>query len=387
MDIFILDDQFRRREIIEGFESVIWTERFSSWGDFQLVIPATIKSRSLFKLGGFLSTNSSESVMIVENVENQTDSDGKTMLKVTGRSLESLLDMRVARPSSLPPATTKWIITQMPRMAAGKVFTDICRQPTGPHAPDYLPWNVVYGPYNRSSLPEVNDNVTFELETQSVYSAIKYISDLYDQGFMVRLEDTVNPQLNLSIFQGSDRTTSQNNLEPVIFSAKLDNLTSVTELSSITEYRNVCYVYSPVASAVVYVDGASASTVGPARRVMYVRADDVDVLDGTTAAKLNKIGLDALTANRSFTGFDGELSPNSGYTFYEDYFLGDLVEMRNAEGVTNRMRVTEQIFVSDKEGDRAYPTLAVNLYITPGSWFAWSYNQVWNSVLGVWEDA
>jgi hypothetical protein len=36
--------------------------------------------------------------------------------------------------------------------------------------------------------------------------------------------------------------------------------------------------------------------------------------------------------------------------------------------------------VSDKEGDRAYPTLTINEFITPGSWNAWDYNQVWNDL-------
>jgi hypothetical protein len=41
------------------------------------------------------------------------------------------------------------------------------------------------------------------------------------------------------------------------------------------------------------------------------------------------------------------------------------------------MQVSEQIFVCDGEGERSYPTLAINQFIMPGSWLAWDYNQVW----------
>ena len=60
--------------------------------------------------------------------------------------------------------------------------------------------------------------------------------------------------------------------------------------------------------------------------------------------------------------------------------------MRNSDGITNQMRVTEQIFVSDIQGERAYPTLAIDRFITPGSWFAWDYNQTWVNADGHWGD-
>jgi hypothetical protein len=54
-----------------------------------------------------------------------------------------------------------------------------------------------------------------------------------------------------------------------------------------------------------------------------------------------------------------------------------MVEQRNTDGVTNKMRVTEQIFVNDKEGERSYPTLSLFQFINTGSWLSWEQNQVW----------
>ena len=82
-------------------------------------------------------------------------------------------------------------------------------------------------------------------------------------------------------------------------------------------------------------------------------------------------GQEELAKNRQITVLDGELTSNSQYRYGIDYNLGDLVELRDEDGATSVMQVTEQIFVSDKEGDRAYPTLAVNALITPGTWLTY----------------
>jgi hypothetical protein len=105
-----------------------------------------------------------------------------------------------------------------------------------------------------------------------------------------------------------------------------------------------------------------------------------DVTSGTAgeiAAALIQKGKEELSKHRAFLAFDGEIDNRTDYIYGRDYELGDLVEMRTSDGVTNNMRVTEQIFVCDQEGQRSYPTLAVNKFIYPGSWSDWMYNQYW----------
>jgi hypothetical protein len=152
---------------------------------------------------------------------------------------------------------------------------------------------------------------------------------------------------------------------------------NTTEVNSITEYKNVAYVFSKFGSEIVYADNVTAETSGFARRVMFVDANDVDEPAGANLTSiLRNKGLDALAKARPITAFDGEIDQYTEYKYGRDYYLGDLVEMRNSDGATNQMRVTEQIFVSDGEGDRSYPTLAVESYIMPGTWSSWG-NDTW----------
>jgi hypothetical protein len=119
-------------------------------------------------------------------------------------------------------------------------------------------------------------------------------------------------------------------------------------------------------------------TAGFDRRVLTVDASDITLSAGTALdAALLQRGKEELAKTRAFQAFDGEINTNSQYKYQVDYWLGDLVEMRNVDGVANQMRVTEQIFVSDKEGDRSYPTLTVNQFINTGSWLSWESNQQW----------
>lgn len=84
-----------------------------------------------------------------------------------------------------------------------------------------------------------------------------------------------------------------------------------------------------------------------------------------------------LSEYRAYQAFDGEINQNSQYVYQRDFYLGDLVELRNEDGNGNHMRVVEQIFVSDREGDRAYPTLALNQFVNTGSWLSWEPSKKW----------
>jgi hypothetical protein len=48
MEVFILDSLLRRSQVVDKFESLIWTERFSEIGDFELDLKSTLEARGQF---------------------------------------------------------------------------------------------------------------------------------------------------------------------------------------------------------------------------------------------------------------------------------------------------------------------------------------------------
>jgi hypothetical protein len=84
MEVYVLDDLYRRTAVIDNHNSLIWTERFNDVGDFKLEINSTLASRNLFRTGTRLAMNESYRLMVVENVEDGTDADGRNILTVSG---------------------------------------------------------------------------------------------------------------------------------------------------------------------------------------------------------------------------------------------------------------------------------------------------------------
>lgn len=390
MELYTLDPMLKREGLFDKFESLIWTERFQAKGDFELILPSTIENRNAFTTGKKLALSESYRVMEVATVEDSTNEDGENLLTIKGPSLETMLEDRVARGAMVSTTTeSKWTLTGTPAFIARKIFNDICALGTL-DLDDIIPFLAAVDLLPDDSIPEPVDSVTIEIEIQTVYDAIKGICELYDLGFRL-LRNFDNSQLVFNIYAGSDRTSQQSILPSVLFSPDLDNLTNTTEFKSVEGAKNVAYVFSPVGFRVVTPQDVDPNIAGFDRRVLFVKADDItDPTPAIANALMDQRGKEELSKNRAFAGFDGEISQNSQYRYGVDYQLGDLVEIRNTDGFANVMRVSEQIFVSDKEGDRSYPTLTISQFISPGSWLAWEYNQVWldlDSDPLTWEDA
>ena len=380
MELYVLDSLYRRVGVIDSFESLIWTERFSAAGDFELHIQSTQATRSLFVPNLRLALNESYRVMVIDTVEDATNSDGVRMLKITGFSLEAILNQRLAA-LALSDLTTdpKWTITDDPKAIADKLFHDICVTGTL-NAGDIIAGVTESNIFPADTVPFPADVVTYSIDPESLYTAIKDICDAWGMGFRL-VRDIASNLLYFDIYMGSDRTTGQTTLPAVVFSPDFDNLRNTSKLQSSALYKNVAYVLSPVGHAVVYLPDVDSSVAGFERRVLYIRADDIkDVVPADATAKMIQRGKDELAKNRNVTALDGELAQNSNYIYGTDYNLGDLVELRDDDGAASKMQVTEHIFVSDKEGDRSYPTLAVNVFITPGSWAAEPTDLVWADV-------
>lgn len=81
-------------ELIEGYTSMIFTERFQEYGDFELLTPKIGETLSLLPEGTLISHQESDDVHIVETHSIDEDEDGRKLLKVTGRSLDCFVDHR-----------------------------------------------------------------------------------------------------------------------------------------------------------------------------------------------------------------------------------------------------------------------------------------------------
>lgn len=384
MDYYILNSLYQRIQVVENYESIIWTERYADIGDITITMASTLENRNKFSAGTLIGKSDSARVMVIETFEDSEDASGQQILRLTGRSLEKILSDRVAAKTD----GTTWLLTGLPAAIARQIYHDICVTGTF-NTGDIIPGVTEGTFFPEDTLPEPPDEITYSVDVTSVYQATKSLCDPFGMGFRL-VKDGDTSQLYYDIYVGSDRTSQQTDYPAVVFSEDLETLQSPTELTSIALYKNVAYVFSPAGSTIVYALDVDPTVAGFDRQALWVKVDDIaeDEDPDVALAKMIQKGTEELYKSRRFSAFDGELNPYNAYEYGVLYNVGDLVEMQNRSGVRNQMQVTEQISISDAQGERSYPTLSLRTFVSVGSWLARPHDQHWDDVPGTehWND-
>lgn len=95
ININVLDTDFNIIGVIDTYESFIWTDRFKNYGDFELYSGVDSNLLNLCKQDYYLEILESPHLMIIEGIEITTDSEQGNHIRITGRSIESILDRRI----------------------------------------------------------------------------------------------------------------------------------------------------------------------------------------------------------------------------------------------------------------------------------------------------
>lgn len=372
LELYTLTPLWQRNVIIDRFTELIWTERWNDLGDFELHLASTPQNRSIFVKGAYLALNKSMYTMRVESIENDQNADGTNDFIVKGTSIEGILKSRVAKESTDDLTTSpQWVITNPPADIARQLFSDICITGILDEG-DILPGVSTDWWPSEPSIAEPADAITVSLDPMLLFDALATnVCVPYDLGFRMLRDDSTGT-FYFNIYTGDDRTTSQTDLPAVIFSPTLDSLMNTKELTTITTAMSGAYVFSPAGFEPVFPDGVDPTISGFDRRIMYVDGSSVTSDNPDIPDALIQVGNEALAGARIQQTFDGVVSPDSPYVYGVDYFLGDLVSQQNSDGEAEEMRVTEQIFSQNGDGETSYPTLALFEFIEVGTWASYS---------------
>jgi hypothetical protein len=371
MEVYILDSLYRRVAVLDTYQSLIWTERFTSWGDFELDISSSTTVKRLLRPGTLLNISDSYRVMVSETIEDLTDADGREILKVKGRSLEKILDDRLLmRRDEIDDSWIPWFSFGVPDDVMRTMFNSICLTAIL-NSDDVIP-GVTIGSdiFPDDTIPSPDASLAYLVDPKTLYEGTKELADAFMVGFRL-VRHPVTSALYYDVYTGCDRTTSQTTLPAVVFSPGLENLKNTRELSTSALFKNVAYVIYGALHEIVFALDVDPEVDGFDRHVLFVKIDSMDATDPEDITdQMIQAGKDELAKHRNLTSLDGEVAGTSSYRYGTDYNLGDLVELRDAEGTTSQMRVTEHIFASDEQGVRSYPTLTIEAFVTPGSWLS-----------------
>ena len=350
MELLILDKDFNNYETLDIFESLIWTDRYCGYGDFEIYMPANEEILSILQLDYYLYLKESEHIMVIEDVEIETDREDGAHVKITGRSLESILDRRII--------WNQTVIKGNLQNGIKKLLDENAISPSD--ASRKIP-NLVFKENSDEQI------TSLEVETQyygeNLYDAIAGICESVNIGFKIILEGT---NLIFSLYIGEDRSYEQDKNPFVVFSPGYDNLMNSNYVESLKTLKTITLVAgegegSNRKTTTVEVDDGAGT--GLSRREMFTDAggisqtvDGGQISDSEYKNQLAQKGKESLSENKKTISFEGEVDSLATYEYGVDYYLGDIVQVANEFGSEARSRITEFVRSQNDTGIEIYPT-------------------------------
>lgn len=347
MELFVLNADFESIAVIDTYESMIWTDRYNAYGDFEIYFAMDESLLEYIKEDYYLWLKDSEHSMIIEDIKIDADTEEGNRLIVTGRSLESILERRII-----------WGQRIFSGNLQNAIQTMLNENIISPSVADRKIANFVFVPSTDSKITSLTiDN---QYTGDDLYTVIKGLCEENNIGFKIVLTD--DNQFAFSLYAGADRSYDQTENPYVVFSPNFENIINSNYFSSKAGYRNVTLVAGEG-------EGASRKTtvVGSAsgldRRELFTDARDIssDTEDGTLSdaeyiAQLRTKGLKNLADHMITTAFEGEVEVTRLFKYGEDFFIGDIVQIANEYGNENSAYISELIISNSDEGLSIYPT-------------------------------
>ena len=270
MYLAVLDESMIIQHICEDYKSVVWTERFHGFGDFKLVVPGTLENLRTYQLDFYLYTKGTNKLMIIEQVELNTEYGKESLLTVSGRSLESILDRRVMHPYPMWDGTllckherTRGKVKDVIKHYTNLLFKQRDSLDTsheryvlgfGWYSVDELPDGIRRGrPVSSMDIGDIqvssagyvrgmsksadyknvgyDDKDPYTMEG-SWYKLVQELTDLTMSGWAIEYDGEDPYYWYGYTYNGVNRTFGQGERPPVVFSPNYDNLSKATYFKS-----------------------------------------------------------------------------------------------------------------------------------------------------------
>lgn len=346
----------------------MWVERFRDAGEFEIVAPVSSGLKALLPEGTFISHIDTREVCVVENheIEEKTDEDPK--IKITGRSMEVILEDRIVGANNAafwsggnPGAAVAYADSSLaagyPAAQAIALVNATIRTPDNDD--DKFQGILCAGETITEGASEIR---IFKRGT--IYSALIALLEQAKAGICVirkgdfghRFADSLTDTY-FYVHNGVDKTGT------VFFSTDTGDVDNAQYLWSRKTLKNVALVSGQNIEVIV---ADSPLATGFDRKVMLVDGGDIDrdypSLDaaGKTAVEnaMRARGREALAAQRKTALASVDISRTHEYKYRTDYDIGDIVSVYANYGQFEQRRVIEYVEIEDDSGRVGYPTLA-----------------------------
>lgn len=297
----LLNDHLEKISIIDTFSSFIWSERFYTHGEFELVFGYKAEYADMLDKAFYVARDDDlRNLGVIEQTKIQLKENGGYTVTLSGRFATCLFERRVFMYQTLGEGTLHDVL--------GVIFE-----------------SAMYGTYYLRQYREypfldfdVSDSYTQRVDTQwtgiTQYKAINALSQQFNVGNRVAMQRNVNTnqiRLKFQIYTPKDRSINQSENTRVIFSHRYDNIINAEYIKDNT---------TKVTTAVIGGEGDGIN-----RKVTWVNSSEYD----------------------SYYGPD----EHSYVPRFETY-----VDARDVQSETDRGTLTEEEYIKQLK-DRGYPAL------------------------------
>lgn len=350
MEVYVLNKNFELTAVVDEYESLIWTDRYDEYGDFELYLAMDKSLLKTFKKNYYLQIKKSSHTMIIEELKITTSAEEGNHLIVTGRSLESILDRRIIWGQQNYTGNLQTAIEKM-------LTTNIISPSVANRTID----NFVFSTSSDSTVTALTIDNQYTGDT--IYDVIHDLCETNNIGFKITL--TQAGKFSFKLYAGKDRSYDQTANPYVVFSPNFDNIISSSYYSSNQEYKNITYIHGEG-------EGASRkhTTTGTGkglnRRELYTDARDIssDTDDGTlTDSEYTKLlkarGKEKLAECQVTSAFEGEVDTEHVFVYGEDFDIGDVVQLEDGYGNEAAAFISEIVISISSSAVTTYPTFEV----------------------------
>ena len=226
---------------VKNYFSFIWTDRYDTPGDFELLVPYSNENASIFSLGSRITCNLSRGIMLIEEVIVSVSAENGRVMNVKGRSIESILSNRVV-PDTLTIQSDAYVNDKF--INAFREICDSCfssmadvmtaRNGYTPNVSsavagremgiDYI--HVAWDPQEHIK----DSNVSIDATGKDLLALLEENCQLMGFGFRL-LDGNI-----LEIYDGRDKSNE------IIYSEDEKNLSSVEYGADSKEYKNYAFI-------------------------------------------------------------------------------------------------------------------------------------------------
>jgi len=347
MDLLVLNTDLEVIAVLDTFESLIWTERYCGYGDFEIYTKASEELLNILREDYYLWLRDSKYVMVIEDLNIKFDVDIGNNIVITGRSAESILDRRII-----------WVQTVLSGSLQNGIQKLLDENFISPTLPDRVIPNFIF---EASDDPIVTAlTVDAQFTRTNLYDSTKKLCVANNLGFKVTLSD--DNHLVFKLYSGTDRSYDQILNTYVVFSQKFENIINSNYFESKKTLKTITVVAGEGEGAdrkTTIVGGGTALS----RRELYTDArdlsqtvDEVLIPEADYLAQLAQRGIEDLSEHVFEKSFDGQVDTTRMFEYGVDFFLGDIVQIVSEYGIASKAQITEIIRSQSTTGIEVYPT-------------------------------